>query len=101
EELTVGEAAAIVQFLTLSATNIRRLPGRSIDEADVPFWEHSKRLHRYAIRPLVPEKHQLHWGAEHASRAMNIWLSAVRDGYLPAEFPWPQVSRQVKKFKES
>jgi hypothetical protein len=31
------ECEAIVQFLTLSAADIRRLPGRDIDETDVPF----------------------------------------------------------------
>lgn len=90
----------IIQFLTLSATDIRRLPGRDVDENDVPFWEHSKRLHRYAIRPLVPDDGLLRWGAEQASRALNIWTRSVVDGYLPAEFPWPEVEREVRTIKE-
>ena len=52
--LNPSDAATIVSFLTLSGQKIRRLPGKAVDEDDVPFWEHSKRLHRYAIRPLVP-----------------------------------------------
>ena len=41
------------------------------------------------------------WGAEHASRAQHIWLSAVRDGVLPAEFPWPHAQEAVRIIKES
>ena len=100
EGASVEDCDTIVQFLTLSAENIRRLPGRDVDESDVPFWEHSKRLHRYAIRPLVPDGEQLLWGAEQASRALNIWTGSVVDGYLPAEFPWPEVEREVRLIKE-
>jgi hypothetical protein len=101
ETITPTEAAAVVAFLTLSGPDIRRLFGRPIDETDVPFWEHSKRLHRYAIRPLVPVGTQVVWGAEHASRSQLIWLSAVRDGVLPADFPWPNVQAVVRSIKES
>ena len=102
EGVSLSEAAAIVSFLTLSGQDIRRLPDKAIDEADVPFWEHSKRLHRYAIRPLVPlGTKQVTWGAEQASRARHIWLSAVRDGILPAEFPWPHVQEEVRTIKET
>lgn len=91
---------AIVQFLTLSASDIRRLPGRDIDEGDVPYWEHFKRLHRYAIRPLVPDGELLRWGAEQANRALHIWTGSVVDGYLPAELPWPHVGSVVRQIKE-
>lgn len=58
--------------------------------------------HGYAIRPLVPlGMKQVNWGAEHASRVQHIWLSAVRDGVLPAEFPWPHVQEAVRTIKES
>lgn len=101
EGITLAEAAAIVSFLTLSGPDIRRLPDKAIDESDVPFWEHSKRLHRYAIRPLVPVGKQVVWGAEHASRSQLIWLSAVRDGILPADFRWPNVQAVIKSIKKS
>lgn len=101
EGITPAEAAAIVSFLTLSGPDIRRLPDKTIDESDVPFWEHSKRLHRYAIRPLISVGKQVVWGAEHASRTQLIWLSAVRDGVLPADFPWPNVQAVVKSIKKS
>lgn len=98
--VTVEGCEAIVQFLTLSAAEIRRLPGRDVDESDVPFWEHSKRLHRYSIRPLVSDGDQLRWGAEQVSRTLTIWSRSVVDGYLPAEFPWPNIEREVRLIKE-
>lgn len=101
EGVSVEEAGAIVQFLTLSGSEICRLPGRSADESDVPFWEHTKRLHRYTIRPLIQEGQFLMWGAEHVSRAKQIWMAAVRDGYLPADFAWPRVIRSVRQIKET
>ncbi|MBB6337916.1 hypothetical protein FHR59_002126 [Xanthomonas arboricola] len=100
EGITPAEASAIVSFLMLSGPDIRRLPGKEIDESDVPFWEHSKRLHRYAIRPLVPVGKQVVWGAESASRSQLIWLSAVRDGVLPADFQWPNVQAVVRSIKK-
>lgn len=99
--ITPDEAAAVVDFLTLSGPGIMRLPGKLVDETDVPFWEHSKRLHRYNIRPLVSVGGQIVWGAEHVSRSRHIWLSAVRDGVLPADFPWPNVRAVVRDIKES
>lgn len=101
EGITPVEAAAIISFLTLSGLDIRRLPDKQVDESDVPFWEHRKRLHRYAIRPLVPVGKQVIWGAEQASRSQLIWLSAVRDGVLPADFRWPNVLAVVKSIKKS
>lgn len=98
--LGITEAAKMVQFLTLSESDIRRLPGRDVDENDVPYWEHNKRLHRYATRPLVVEGAALRWGAEQVSRSMNIWASSVRDGYLPADFDWPNVGPVIREVKE-
>src|SRR5690606_34636642 len=100
EGLHLTEASKIVKFLVLSETSVRRLSGRDIDEIDVPHWEHSKRFHRYAIRPLMADGVYLRWGAEQASRAMNIWMSSVRDGYLPADFDWPNVEPVIREIKE-
>lgn len=99
--LELSEATKIVDFLTLSETGVRRLSGQDVDERDVPYWEHNKRVHRYTIRPLVIDEAGLRWGAETASRAMNIWISAVRDGYLPADFKWPQVDSVIRNIKKS
>jgi hypothetical protein len=101
ERLDFAEAERIVEFITLSEKGVRRLSGRDVDEADVPYWEHSKRIHRYTIRPLVVDGTNLRWGAEATSRSFNIWMSAVRDGYLPADFDWPHVEPVIREVKES
>nr|WP_288500598.1 hypothetical protein [uncultured Pseudomonas sp.] len=100
EGLKIVEACKVVEFLTLSEKYVRRLPGRDVDEIDVPYWEHNKRLHRYAIRPLIVDGAALRWGAEQASRTMSIWTSSVRDGYLPADFDWPSVGPAIREVKE-
>jgi hypothetical protein len=100
EGLECSESALILEFLTLSGPHIRRLAGRDVEESEVPYWEHSKRIHRYAIRPLIAERDALRWGAETASRALNIWSASVRDGYLPADFSWPNVEPLIREIKE-
>lgn len=101
DRLDYSEAQKIVAFLTLSEVGVRRLVGRDIDEGDIPYWERNKRIDRYTIKPLVIDGADLRWGAESASRAMYIWMSAVRDGYLPAEFDWPHVKPVIREVKES
>lgn len=61
--LELAEAANMVEFLTLSETGILQLAGREIIEVEVPYWEHSKRTHRYAIRPLIRDGEELRWGS--------------------------------------
>jgi len=100
EGLDLAEAERIVAFITLAETGVRRLAGRDVDEADVPYWEHRKRIHRYAIRPLVVDGPNLRWGAEATSRSMYNWMSAVRDGYLPADFDWPHVEQVIREVKQ-
>lgn len=99
--LDITEAKKIVTFLTLSENGVRRLSGKDDETNDVPFWEHSKRIHRYAIRPLIIDGTDLRWGAEMASRAMYRWMSTVRDGSLPADFEWPNVNPVIREIKES
>ncbi|MBG2711122.1 hypothetical protein AB7W80_15390 [Providencia rettgeri] len=100
DRLDYSEAQKIVDFLTLSETGVLRLVGRDIDERDIPYWERNKRIDRYTIRPLIVDGKNLRWGAESASRAMYIWMSAVRDGYLPAEFDWPHVNPVIREVKK-
>lgn len=101
DRLDLVEAKKIVDFLTLSEAGVRRLSGRDVDEGDVPYWERNKRIHRYTIRPLVVNGADLRWGAETTSRAMHLWMSAVRDGCLPADFNWPHVEPVIREVKES
>lgn len=101
EGLGLAEAERIVAFLTLPEKGVRRLSGKDFDEGDVPYWERNKRIHRYTIRPLVIDGTDLRWGAETASRAMHLWMSAVRDGCLPADFNWPNIEPVIREIKES
>ncbi|MEL4177997.1 hypothetical protein [Roseateles sp. PN1] len=100
-DLGQEKAERIVAFLTLSETGLLRLAGRDVQEEEVPYWEHSKRVHRYAIRPLVQVGDELRWGAEAASRCMFNWMSSVRDGYLPADFGWPNIEPAIRQVKAS
>lgn len=94
------QIAAAVAFLTLDPAGVRQLSGKTESEPDVPVWEHFKRVHRYVIRPIVPlQDGQLTWGAATAGRARAAWLGALSNGYLPAEFSWPNVARAVREIK--
>lgn len=102
EGLTNDVAILLIDFATLNPSQIRRLLGKSIDESDVPIWEHTKRGSRYTIRPLIPvDINNLAWGADAADRAASIWINSISNGYLPADFDWPQVKDAVRKIKAS
>lgn len=101
KDLGQEKAERIVAFLTLSETGLLRLADRDVQEVEVPYWEHSKRVHRYAIRPLIQIGDELRWGAEAASRCMFNWMSSARDGYLPADFGWPNIELAVRQVKAS
>jgi len=96
------EANRIITFLTLHPTQIRRLIGKGVDEGDVPIWEHNKRGGRYTIKPLIPVDHDiLIWGAASAQKARSIWSGNIASGYLPADFDWPTVHKQVRMIKQA
>lgn len=93
-------AHQLVQFLTLDPAQIRRLVGKSEAEPDVPVWEHFKRDSRYLIRPLVDiGEGELGWGAATVGRVSSIWTGSIADGYLPADFGWPNVAKAVRTIK--
>lgn len=99
DNLQLEEARKIIDFLTLSEMDICKLSGRDSIEVEVPYWEHRKRTHRYAIRPLIRDGTELRWGAELVSRVRGIWMSTVRDGYLPADFEWRHVEAVINDVK--
>lgn len=93
-------AHKLVQFLTLDPAQIRRLVGKSEAEPDVPVWEHFKRDSRYLIRPLIDiGEGELGWGAATVGRVSSIWTGSIADGYLPADFGWPNVAKAVRTIK--
>ena len=101
EDMSAVEARNVVTFLTLDATKVRRLLGKTLDESDVPVWEHTKRGARYTVRPLIEiAPGVLAWGAAAADRALSIWTGSTSNGYLPADFDWPHVREAVRDIKE-
>lgn len=101
EDLSVSQADDIISLATLDSKGVRRLLGKSIDEADVPVWDHNKRGDRYNIKPLIAmEDGSFRWGAAAAERAIRIWRSTTANGYLPADFDWPKVASAVRTIKE-
>lgn len=99
--LTTEIASKLIDFLTLDPPGVRRLAGKDEDESDVPVWEHNKRVHRYLIRPLVrTDADTLAWGAATVHRTSMIWAGSIFDGYLPADFQWPNMAKAVRRVKE-
>lgn len=96
-----AEVEAAVDFLTLDADQVCRLAGSDREEADVPVWEHRKRVHRYAIRPLLRlGQDRLLWGAAAAHRAFGIWSGTFSDGYPPADFGHPEIEKVAESIKK-
>ena len=79
---------------------IRRLLEKSMDESDVPVWEHNKRGDRYTIKPLIQdERGYLVWGAATMEQSARIWQQTLADGYMPADYDWPNVKIVVRDIK--
>ena len=96
-----AEVEAVVNFLTLDASQVCRLAGSDREEDDVPVWEHRKRVHRYAIRPLLRiGQDRLLWGAAAAHRAFGIWNGTFSDGYPPADFGHPEIEGVAASIKK-
>ena len=99
-QLDTTQAEAVISLATLDPKGIRRLLGKSIDESDVPIWEHNKRGDRYTIKPLIAlEDNTFRWGAAAAEQAAGIWRSSIANGRLPAVFNWPRVREAVGEIK--
>lgn len=94
EGLDKAGSEKIIDLLVLESSGIRRLLGKSIDEGDVPIWEHNKRDNRYTLKPLIDvDGDCLLWGAAAVEKSSRIWRSSFANGYMPADFDWPNVKR--------
>lgn len=100
-EIPQIEVEKIIDFATLNPTQVRRLIGKNVDESDVPIWEYNKRESRYTTKPLIPINELLNWGAGSVDRAFRNWYVSISNGYLPADFPWPNVKKIVRDIKNS
>ena len=99
-DLTYDEAEKAIYLAQLNPKGIRRLLGKSTDESDVPLWEHNKRGERYTIKPLIEnEQGNLTWGAASAERAARIWQQTLANGYMPADYDWPNTKKAVRNIK--
>ncbi len=100
KDMTAVEADKLIALVSLEPKGIRRLLSKSIDESDVPLWEHNKRSNRYTIKPLIPdEQGNRTWGAASMERAVRIWRQTLANGYMPADFDWPKVRNAVRDIK--
>jgi hypothetical protein len=98
--MTSEDAAKVISLVSLDPKKIRRLLGKSEDEGDIPVWEHLKRGDRYAIKPLIQaEQGVLTWRAASMDRAVRIWGQTLTNGYLPADFDWPNIKEAVRDIK--
>jgi hypothetical protein len=100
-DVAPAEVETAVNFLTLDASQVCRLAGIDREEGDVPVWEHRKRVHRYAIRPLLRiGQDRLLWGAAAAHRAFGIWNGTISDGYPPADIGHPEIEEVAASIKK-
>lgn len=100
-ELPLDAALAVIEFLILKPDQAWHLIGKDDVPDDVPVWEHFKRGSRHAIRPLIElADGRVLWGAAVVERASRIWRGAISDGYLPADYPWPNIKKAVGQLKK-
>ncbi|SCB92880.1 MULTISPECIES: hypothetical protein [Snodgrassella] len=97
--ITEEEARTIVEFLTLPETKILQLSSKNHNENEVPYWEYNKRPYRHSLRPLVYFNNKFYWGAELTYRTLQIWRNNLHNGFLPADFNWPNIKRYVNGIK--
>ena len=99
--MTTTEAEKFIALVSLDQKGIRRLLGKYADEGDVPLWEHNKRGDRYTIKPLIHEGDHGNWiwGAASMERAARIWRQTLANGYMPADYDWPNVKNAVRDIK--
>jgi hypothetical protein len=104
KDLSPTSAQRAIDLATLRPDHIRRLLGKSVDEIDVPVWEHIKRGDRYMLKPVIVSGDKLIWGAAAVERAARIWRQSLAQGYMPADFDWPnvkQAAEEIKNYLES
>lgn len=94
-----AEIRKVIAFLTLEPTKIFLKPDGITEESSIFVSEYRKRDHRLNIRPLIQVDDKLMWSAGCVYRSFIIWQDKVGEGGLPAEFPWPKVSKVLKTIK--
>lgn len=96
----VSETDNIVKFLILKPEEILTIKGDTQPAKDVPIWEHSKRLTRFDIRPLIKIGDQYCWGPHSIDRTSRIWVNISSMHKLPSDFDAPTVKAVLMKGHE-
>jgi hypothetical protein len=86
----------ILDFLTLKPGELLKIKGDSISASDIPVWEHSKRLMRFDIRPLIKIGDRFYWGPHSIERSSRIWGGISFKHKLPSEIDAPAIAEVLK-----
>ena len=73
----------ILGFLTLRTDEVLMLSDSKLPANDIPVWEHSKRLTRYSVKPVLRTGQLYSWGPYSANRAARIWTAIASRHKLP------------------
>lgn len=92
-----AELKQILEFLTLRSEELLYIKNLAVPQNDLPVWEHTKRLMRYDLRPLVNIDDLYYWGPYSAERTARIWIGISNKHKLPSDFDAPTVKDVLKK----
>lgn len=88
----VSETPAILNFLTLKREGLLTIKGDLNTPTDLPVWEHTKRLFRFDIRPLINMEEKYYWAPHSVERTSRIWISISSKHKLPSDIDAPNVN---------
>jgi len=92
-----SETESIIDFLTLKQDELLIVKGETTASADLPVWEHNKRLARFDIRPLIKIKDRYYWGPHSIERTSRIWIGISSKHRLPSDINAPTVKSILNK----
>jgi hypothetical protein len=97
EDFDPAETKPILEFLTLRSEELLYIKDTTVPAIDLPVWEHTKRLMRYDIRPLINIDDNYYWGPYSVERTARIWTGISNKHKLPSDFESPTVKEILKK----
>lgn len=96
-----SEVKTIIDFLTLDKNRILKRLGYKENNFDIPIFEHSKRDQKLNLKPMISLEEDVRiWSAGAVYRTQGIWLSRIREGWLPVDFDWDSVNEVVGGLKK-
>lgn len=100
KDFGLGELNSIIDFLTLDNEKLLYIKGSSTPASDLPVWEHTKRIYRYGIQPLIKIDKTYYWAPYSTYLSAGIWMNAASDGVMPADLAGPSIRAFLKKENE-